>query len=70
MDIKLFTESFLKKKNDPLKKHGFYGRLIFLLWYKIKSLKALELSPFNTTLTKLNTFTDYGSMQCFIEYFL
>ena len=35
MDIKLFTE-FLKK-NDLSKKHGFYGRLIFLLWYKAKS---------------------------------
>ena len=22
-----------------VKKHGFYGRLIFLLWYKLKSLK-------------------------------
>ena len=35
MDIKLFTE-FLKKKRS-FKKHGFYGRLIFLLWYKVKS---------------------------------
>ena len=26
------------------------------LWYKIKSLKALELSPFNTTLTKTEYF--------------
>ena len=37
-------------------KHGFYGRLIFLLWYKIKRLKAFELSPFNTTLTKTEYF--------------
>ena len=28
----------------------------FLLWYKIKSLKAFELSPFNTTLTKTEYF--------------
>ena len=26
-------------KKNYVKKHGFYGRLIFLLWYKVKSLK-------------------------------
>ena len=37
MDItgKLFTE-FLFKKKWSIKKHG----LIFLIWYKVKSLKA------------------------------
>ena len=34
MDIELF------KKKWWIKKYGFYGRLIFLLWYKVKSLKA------------------------------
>ena len=29
---------------------------VVLLWYKIKSLKAFELSPFNTTLTKTEYF--------------
>ena len=33
MDIKLFTEFLEKKKKKMIhKKHGFYGRLIFLLW--------------------------------------
>ena len=27
------------KKKKCIKKHGFYGRLIFLLWYEVKSLK-------------------------------
>ena len=40
MDVKLFTE-FLQKKKRSIKKHGFYGRLIFLIWYKVKSLKIL-----------------------------
>ena len=31
-------QNSLKKKRS-VKKHGFYGRLIFLLWYKVKSLK-------------------------------
>ena len=58
MDIKPFTESHppptppppkkKKKKNDASKKDGFYGRLIFLLWYKVKSLKTFGLLPFNT----------------------
>ena len=37
----------------------------WLLWYKVKSLKAFLLPPFNTFYQKLNTFIDYGSMQCF-----
>ena len=32
-------QNSLKKKKRSVKKHGFYGRLIFLLWYKVKSLK-------------------------------
>ena len=55
MDIKLFTESF-KKKNDPSKNMAFMEDSYFLLWYKIKSLKVFELSPFNTTLTKTEYF--------------
>ena len=50
MDIKLFTE--FHKKKSSIKKHVFYGRLIFLLWYKVKPWKAFELSPFNTTVKK------------------
>ena len=30
----------LFKKRWSIKKHGFYGRLDFLFWYKVKSLKA------------------------------
>ena len=39
-DQRFLENSFKKKKNDPSKNMAFYGRLIFLLWYKIKSLKA------------------------------
>ena len=38
MGNKLFTEFLNKKK--PIKNNGSYGRLILLLWYKVKSLKA------------------------------
>ena len=53
MDIKLFTE-FLKKKkkNDPSKNIAFMGKLIFFLWYEVKSLKAFQLPHFNTSLPK------------------
>ena len=54
MDMKLFTE-FLLKKNDPSKNMAFMEDS-FSSWYKIKSLKAFELSPFYTTLTKTEYF--------------
>ena len=50
MYIKLFTE-FRKEKMIHYKT-WLYGRLIFLLWYEVKSLKALELPPFNTSLPR------------------
>ena len=48
--------SFFLKRKWSIEKHGFDGRLIFLLWYKVKCLKTFWLSPFNTTLTKTEYF--------------
>ena len=39
MDIKLYTETLLKKIRS-VKKHAYYVRLIFLSQYEVKSLKA------------------------------
>ena len=55
MNIKQFREFLLKKYiylYDLSKYMSFYGRLIFLLLYKVKSLKTLGLLPFNTFLPK------------------
>ena len=50
MDIKLFTEFHLKE-NDPSKNMAIMEDS-FLLWCKVKSLKAFLLPPFNTFLPK------------------
>ena len=61
-----------------VKKHGFYRRLIFLSWYKVKSLNIFGLLPFNTPppppkkkkkKKTLDTFTDYEVCNIFLNTF-